>query len=80
MTARPKVPLPLLAVVKSFLDTLVVTRPFAGAPVYGILLTHAERLRVVDCGLKGRLVRMLSLGVGRHFEPQRNRRACHQMM
>ena len=50
LTARPKVPLPLLAVVKSFLDTLVVTRPFAGAPVYGIMLTHAERLRVVDCG------------------------------
>jgi TPR repeat protein len=25
-------------------------------------------------------VRLLSLGVGRHFEPQRNRRACHQMM
>jgi TPR repeat protein len=35
---------------------------------------------VVDCGLKGKLVRMLSLGVGRHFEPQRNRRACHKMM
>jgi hypothetical protein len=30
--------------------------------------------------LKGQLVRLLSLGVGRHFEPQRNWRACHQMM
>ena len=30
--------------------------------------------------MRGRLVRLLSLGFGRHFEPQRNRRACHQMM
>jgi len=55
-------------------------RPFAGAPVYDMSLTHAERLRAVGSGFKGRLVRLLSLGVGRHFEPQRNRRACHQMM
>jgi len=55
-------------------------RPFAGAAVYEMSLTHAERLCAVGCGLKGRLVRLLSLGVGRHFEPQRNRRACHQMM
>jgi len=55
-------------------------RPFAGAPVYDMSLTHAERLCAVGCGLKGKLVRLLSLGVGRHFEPQRNRRACHQMM
>ncbi len=55
-------------------------RPFAGAPVYDMSLTHAERLCAVGCGLKGRLVRLLSLVVGRHFEPQRNRRACHQMM
>ena len=57
-----------------------VPRPFAGAPVYDMSLTHAERLRAVGCGLKGKLVRMLSLGVGRYFEPQRNTRACHQMM
>jgi TPR repeat protein len=57
-----------------------LSRPFAGAPVYDMLLTHAERLRAVGCGLKGKLVRLLSLGVGRHFEPQRNRRACHQIM
>jgi len=55
-------------------------RPFAGAPVYVMSLTHAEQLCAVGCGFKGRLVRLLSLGVGRHFEPQRNRRACHQMM
>jgi len=54
--------------------------PFAGAPVYDMSLTHAERLCAVGCGLKGRLVRLLSLGVGRHFEPQRNRSACHKMM
>ena len=55
-------------------------RPFAGAAVYDMSLTHAERLCAVGCGFKGRLVRLLSLGVGRHFEPQRNWRACHQMM
>jgi TPR repeat protein len=57
-----------------------VPRPFAGAPVYGMSLTHAERLRAVGCGFKGRLVRLLSLGVGRHFEPQRNWGACRKMM
>jgi TPR repeat protein len=57
-----------------------VPRPFAGAPVYDMSLTHAERLRAMGCGFKGRLVRLLALGVGRHFEPQRNRRACHKMM
>jgi len=57
-----------------------VSRPFAGAPVYDMSLTHAERLCSVGCGLKGRLVRLLSLGVGRHFEPQRNWGACRKMM
>jgi len=57
-----------------------VPRPFAGAPVYDMSLTHAERLCAVGCGFKGSLVRLVSLGVGRHFEPQRNWRACHQMM
>ncbi len=57
-----------------------VLRPFAGAPVYGMSLTHGERLRAVGCGFKGKLVRLLSLGVGRHFEPQRNRIACRKMM
>jgi len=57
-----------------------VPRPFAGAAVYDMSLTHAERLCVVGCGLKGKLVRLLSLGVGRHFEPQSDWRACHHMM
>jgi len=57
-----------------------VPSPFAGSPVYDMSLTHAERLSAVGCGFKGRLVRLLSLCVGRHFEPQRNKRACHQMM
>jgi len=57
-----------------------VPRPFAGAAVYDMSLTHMERLCAVGCGLKGRLVRLMSLGVGRHFEPQRNRGACHKMM
>jgi len=57
-----------------------VSRPFAGVAVYDMSLTHAERLRVVGCGFKGRLVRLLSLGVGGHFEPQRNWGACRKMM
>ncbi len=123
----------LLAVVKSFFDTLVRTQlcnsqgvalfsfvrlpprvscPFAGAPAYDMSLKHMERLRVVGCGLKGKLVRRLSLGMMRttritvttattttinstsitittatttahhtcHFEPHRNRGACHKLM
>jgi len=57
-----------------------VPRPFAGAPVYDMSLTHAERFCAVGCGLKGKLVRLLSLGVGCHIEPQRNWRACHKLM
>jgi len=38
-------------------------RPFARAPVYDMTLQHAERLCAVGCGLKGKLVRMLSLGM-----------------
>jgi len=53
---------------------------FAGAPVYDMSLTHVEWLRAVGCGLKGKLVRLLLLGVGRHFEPQRNRGTCRKMM
>ena len=35
----------------------------------------------MGCGFKGKLlVRLLSLGVGRHFQPQRNWSACHKMM
>ena len=39
--------------------------PLAGALVYDMSLTHGERLRVVACVLTGKLVRLLSLGVGR---------------
>ena len=91
----------LLALVKSFRDTLVwlqlcnpqgaslfsfvqvsqpVSRPFAGSRVYDMLLTHAERLRVVGCGFKGELVRLLSLGMGRHCEPQGNSSVSRKMM
>ena len=101
MSARPKVPLPLLSVAMWLRGTLVwlqlcnpqgvalfsfvhppprVPRRFAGARVYGLPLTHAERLRVVGCGFKGKLVRLLSLGVGNHFEPHRNWGACRKMM
>ena len=59
---------------------LLVPHPFAGAPVYDMSLTHDERLRAVGCGFKGRLVRLLSLGVGRRFEPQRTLGACRKMM
>ena len=38
-----------------------VRRPFAGAPVHDMSLTHGERLRVVGCALTGKLVRLLSL-------------------
>ena len=54
--------------------------PFAGARVYDMSLTHAERLRVVGCGFKGKLVRLLSLGTGRHFDPEGNGGACHKLM
>ena len=58
-----------------------VFRPFAGAPLYDMSLTRAERLHAVGCVFKGKLVRLLSLGVGRHFEPQRNRGAsCKTML
>jgi hypothetical protein len=34
----------------------------------------------LGCVLKGKLVRLLSLGVGRQFEPQRNWGVCCKMM
>jgi len=57
-----------------------VPRPFAGAPVYDMSLTHAERLRAVGCGFKGKLVRLLSMGMGRRFEPPRDWGTCRKMM
>ncbi len=56
-----------------------VRSPFAGARVSG-MLTRAERLRVVGCGLKGQLVWLLSLGMDRQCEPQRNAGASHKIM
>jgi TPR repeat protein len=57
-----------------------VCRPFAGAQVYDMSLTHGERLRVMGCGMMDKRVRLLSLGTGCYFEPGRNRRACHKLM
>jgi len=57
-----------------------VLRPFAGAPVYGMSLTFAERLCAVGCGFKGKLVRLLSLGLGRHSELQTTSGNCRKMM
>ena len=56
-----------------------VRSPFAGARVSG-MLTRAERLRVVGCGFKGELVRLLSLGMGRQCELQNNAGASRKIM
>jgi len=55
-----------------------VRRPFAGAPVHDMSLTYGERMRVVGCGITGKLVRLLSLGTGCYFES--DRRACYKLM
>jgi hypothetical protein len=57
-----------------------VPRPFAGVRVYEMSMTRVERQRVVGCGLKGKLVRQLSLSVGSNSEPQSNWRDSHRMM
>ena len=56
-----------------------VLSPFAAARVSGVL-TRLERLRVVGCGFKGELVRLLSLGMGHQCEPQKNSGVSHKMM
>ena len=57
-----------------------VPSPFAAARVSGVL-TRSELLRVVGCGFKGELVRLLSLGIlSRQCEPQRKSVASHKMM
>jgi hypothetical protein len=53
--------------------------PFAAARVSGEL-TRSERLCVVGCGFKGELVRLLSLGMSRQCEQQRNSGASRKMM
>jgi TPR repeat protein len=96
-----ELPLAMLAVVKSRLDTLTkaqlrnsqggtpyffvsdarrVTRPFAGAPVYDMSLTPAERLHAMGCGFKGKIVQLLALRSGHQFQPQQNWPACHRFM
>jgi TPR repeat protein len=59
-----------------------VLRPFTDTPVYDMSLTHAERLCAMGCGLRGKLVQLLSMGASylRYFEPQENWGACHRMM
>ena len=53
-------------------------RPLAGVPLYSMSLKNAERLPMVVCGLKGMLVKLLSLGVGGHVEPTWNLAACRR--
>ena len=55
-------------------------RPFAGAAVYDMSLTHAERLCAVGCGLKGRLVQLFLRGVGFYNIPQSDWKASSFMM
>jgi len=57
-----------------------VPRPFAGVSMYDMSLPRVKRLRVVGCGLEGKLIRQLSLSVDCYFEPQSNWGACHKMM
>ena len=52
----------------------------AGASVCDMSLTHEKRLRALGCGFTGKLVQLLLLGVGRHFEPQMNWGVCHKMI
>ncbi len=52
----------------------------ASAPVCNMSLTHVERPLAVAYVLKSKLVRLLSLGEDHQFVPQRNLRACKQMM
>jgi TPR repeat protein len=53
---------------------------FTNASIYGVMLTRKNLLRVVSCGFKDKLVRLLSLCVGHHFVSQNNTRAYEQMV
>ena len=57
-----------------------VLRPFAGTQFTCMLFNHAERMHVLGCGFKGKLVRLMSLGMGNRFEPSTNWGACHKFM
>ena len=52
----------------------------ANAPAYAMSLTHVERMCAMGYGFKGKLVRLLSQGIGLYFEPEYNCKACHFMM
>ncbi len=54
-------------------------RPFDGARIYDVSLTLAERLRAVGCGFKGKLVQLLSLGMGSHFEPKKRNKLMQSL-
>ena len=49
------------------------------SPMYNSM-THGERLRVTGCVLTGKLVYLVSLGTGCHFELQMNSGACHKLI
>ena len=57
-----------------------VPRPFPGVQVYDMSLTRMDQLRVVGCGLKGKLVRQLSQGLGCNSELNVNSRTCDLIM
>ena len=56
----------------------MLLHPFAYAPIYDMLLPYEEWLCLVACGYKRMLIQLLSLGVGRNFDPQMNWRTCQK--
>jgi hypothetical protein len=54
-----------------------VLRAFASAPVYRMASTHAERIGLVGCGFKGKLVQLLCRD---NLDPHRNRSDWCKMM
>ena len=58
-----------------------VPRFMAGfIPAEAMSLTHMERICAVGDGFKCKLTCLLSLGTGRHIEPEYNRKACQSWM
>ena len=76
--------LPLMAFAMVYQKQHAGERPmiasFTYASIYSELLTRKNWLRVVSCGIKSRLVRLLSLGVGHHFVPQNKIGTYKQMV
>jgi TPR repeat protein len=58
----------------------MLSHPFADAPIYDRVLMPLVRLHLVGCGLKGKLVRLLSQGVDRNFDVQLSMRTSNKMM